>query len=82
MILTHTSQQWIEMLTTNFSGIPLEVATRLEHAWQESQQHLLHLSSRSQQMIAHRSGHYIHLEEPELVVNAIHSVVDLYRRGE
>lgn len=81
VILTHTSQQWIEMLTTNFPGVPLALATRLEHAWQEFQQRLLHLSSRSQQMIAQHSGHYIHLEEPELVVHAIRSVIELSQQG-
>jgi pimeloyl-ACP methyl ester carboxylesterase len=82
VVLTHTSDRWIDMLVKAFPGFPRELATRLEQAWQEQQRQLLPLSSRSQQMIAAHSGHDIHLEEPELVVNAIRSVVELARRGE
>jgi pimeloyl-ACP methyl ester carboxylesterase len=82
VVLTHASDPWIDMLVTAFPGFPRELATKLEQAWQEQQRQLLPLSSRSQQLIAPHSGHYIHLEEPELVVNAIRSVVELARRGE
>jgi pimeloyl-ACP methyl ester carboxylesterase len=82
VVLTHTSDSWIEMLVTGFPGFPRELATRLEQTWQEQQRQLLPLSSHSRQMVAQHSGHYIHLEEPELVVNAIRSVVELARRRE
>ncbi len=80
VVLTHSSERWIDMLVTAFPGFPRELAVRLEHAWQEQQHQLLPLSSQSRQMVAQQSGHYIHLEEPELVVNAIRSVVELVRR--
>ncbi|EFH84620.1 alpha/beta fold hydrolase [Ktedonobacter racemifer] len=80
VVLTHTSEVWIEMLMTEFPGFPRELATRLEQAWQEGQRHLLLLSSQSVQMVAQHSGHYIHHEEPELVVHAIRQVVDLVRK--
>lgn len=81
VVLTHTPDCWIDMLVTEFPGFPRELAIRLEQAWQEQQYQLLQLSSRSQQIIAPHSGHYIHLEEPELVVNAIRSMVELARQG-
>ena len=71
----------IDRWVTAFPGFPRELAIRLEHAWQEQQQQLLPLSSQSRQMVAHHSGHYLQLEEPELVVNAIRSVVELARRS-
>jgi pimeloyl-ACP methyl ester carboxylesterase len=80
VVLTHTSEIWIEMLITGFPNFPRELATRLEQAWQEGQRHLLPLSSQSVQIVAQRSGHYIHHEEPELVVQAIRHVVDLARK--
>jgi pimeloyl-ACP methyl ester carboxylesterase len=81
IILTHTSTCWIEMLISNFPGFPLELATKLEQTWQEHQRHILHLSSQSRQMIVQRSGHYIHVEEPELVLHAIRYVIELTRRS-
>jgi pimeloyl-ACP methyl ester carboxylesterase len=80
VVLTHTSEIWIEMVITGFPRFPRELATRLEQAWQEGQRHLLPLSSQSVQMVAQHSGHYIHHEEPELVVHAIRHVVDLARK--
>lgn len=80
VVLTHTSDVWIQMLMAEFPGVPRELARRLEHAWQEGQRHLLSLSSHSVQKVARRSGHSIHHEEPELVVDAIRSVVHLARK--
>lgn len=80
LVLTHTSEVWIEMLMTGFPGFPRELATSLEQAWQEGQRHLLSLSSQSAQMVARHSGHYIHHEEPELVVDAIRHMVHLARK--
>ena len=81
VVLTHTPECWIDMLVTEFPGFPRELAIRLEQAWQERQHQLLLLSSRSQQIIAPHSGHYIHQEEPELVVNVIRSVVEQARQS-
>ncbi|WP_201372581.1 hypothetical protein [Ktedonobacter robiniae] len=80
-MLTHTSDPWVEMLVTAFPGFPRTLVIRLDHAWQEHQRQLLSLSSHSQQIRAQHSGHYIHLEEPELVAHAIRSMVDLARQS-
>jgi len=45
--------------------------------WQEMQVELLSLSSDSRQIIAGESEHNIHLQQPELVIDAIRSVVEL-----
>lgn len=47
----------------------------LEAVHQELQQDLAALAPGARQVIATRSGHYIHLEQPELVIEAIRQVV-------
>lgn len=41
----------------------------------ELQKDLLKLSTKSEQILARKSGHYIQLEEPEIIINAINSIV-------
>lgn len=50
-----------------------------EEVWQESQRHLLSLSPRSEQVIAKKSGHNIHYDQPELVIDTIRRVFDQVR---
>lgn len=52
---------------------------KFEQIRQELQQDLVHRSPRGKQIIATRSGHFIHHDEPELVVNAIREVIDATR---
>ncbi|MCX4187235.1 alpha/beta fold hydrolase [Methylophaga sp. OBS4] len=54
-------------------------AENREKIWIELQQDLWKLSPISQHIFAHDSGHDIHLEQPEVVVNAISDVVQLSR---
>jgi pimeloyl-ACP methyl ester carboxylesterase len=44
------------------------------------QKDLLNLSTDSRQIIAKKSGHQIHIDEPELVAKAIESVIDKLKR--
>jgi pimeloyl-ACP methyl ester carboxylesterase len=44
-------------------------------SWQTRQRDLVGLSTNSTQIIANRSGHYIHLDQPDLVIAAINRVV-------
>jgi len=48
----------------------------MEAAWTELQDELSDLSDHSTHIIAENSGHAIHLDEPELVVDAIHDVLN------
>jgi len=45
-----------------------------EQRWQDMQARLVQLSPRGRQVVAARSQHYIHLTEPQLVIDAIRSV--------
>jgi len=57
-------------------GIPEPEFSQLRDRWDELQQELVKLSTNSQQVIAEKSGHYIHHDQPELVVEAIRQVVE------
>ena len=48
----------------------------MEAAWKDLQDELNYMSGNSTHIIAENSGHIIHLDEPELVVQAIHDVLD------
>jgi len=56
-------------------GIPFPpMAAAMEEGWSASQQRLARLSSDSELVIAHKSGHLIYLDEPELVVESVRRV--------
>jgi pimeloyl-ACP methyl ester carboxylesterase len=56
-------------------GLAPEVNQANEQLWQELQAELTALSSRGRLVVAEGSGHYIQLERPELVIDAIGEVV-------
>jgi hypothetical protein len=60
-------------------GLPLEIQDNVRHVWAELQNSLLSLSGNSSQTIANHAGHNIQLEEPQLVIDAILSVLDQAR---
>ena len=48
----------------------------------EQKEKMANLSTNSKHIITTKSGHEIHLEEPELVINAINAVIKSVRTGE
>ena len=62
-------------------SIPLTVLTRADGTgeswpvWAQLQDELAGLSANSEHLHAERAGHYIHLDEPDLVIQAIHDLV-------
>jgi pimeloyl-ACP methyl ester carboxylesterase len=56
------------------------LAPKFEEIRQELQQDLVHRSALGKQIIATRSGHFIHHDEPELVVSAIREVIEATRK--
>lgn len=50
---------------------------QMEVSWQQMQAELVALSSNSQQIIARESGHDIHLQQPDLVVQAIRQLLHM-----
>jgi pimeloyl-ACP methyl ester carboxylesterase len=62
--------------------LPREVSiTEMRRVWQVLQAELLELSSRSRQVVVEESGHYIAIERPQPVVQAIRETVLLARRA-
>ena len=56
-------------------GIPFPpMAAAMEEGWSDSQQRLAGLSTDSELVIAHKSGHLVHVDEPELVVESVRRV--------
>jgi pimeloyl-ACP methyl ester carboxylesterase len=62
------------------SSVPAGVTSRLEGVWRTLQNELAGLSTRSEHVLAPRSGHFIQQDQPQLVVSAIQLVVDAARR--
>ena len=52
----------------------------MEVEWTTLQHELAYLNNNARQVIAYHSGHSIHLDEPKLVINAIHDVLDSVQR--
>ena len=68
------------MKEANQSGSP-EEADRAEQWWAELQADLARRSSNGKQVIAEKSGHYIQFYQPDLVIDAVHQVVEAARPG-
>lgn len=55
---------------------------RFEQTWMELQQELATLTPHSQHVIATTGDHYIHIAEPQTVIDAVHRVVEQHRATE
>ena len=62
-----------------FGGLSASAVTRIEQCWQKMQVELAQLSPSGKYVVAEKSGHKIHVEQPELVVEAIRQVVEAAR---
>ena len=63
-------------------GVPEHLRTAVENAWQKMQAELAGISSEASLVVAERSGHNIHIEQPEIIVDAILQVLTSRRRTE
>jgi pimeloyl-ACP methyl ester carboxylesterase len=50
---------------------------QMKQIWNELQKELTQLSTNGRQLIAHESGHYIHHDQPELVIEVIQNMVEM-----
>ncbi len=63
-----------------FSGMPSAAeAERAEQRWQKMQMELARLTPSGKYLVAEKSGHRIHIDQPELVVEVIRQVVEAAR---
>jgi pimeloyl-ACP methyl ester carboxylesterase len=61
------------------ADLPADLAKPTNEAWEKMQEELAHLSTRGTQTIARNSAHYIQMDRPDLVVEAVHNVVEQAR---
>jgi pimeloyl-ACP methyl ester carboxylesterase len=61
--------------------LPAETAARIERLSQASQRHLAVLSNRSEIVVAGESGREVMIEQPDVVVGAIRTVVEAVREA-
>jgi pimeloyl-ACP methyl ester carboxylesterase len=70
VVLTATGPKWWPGWPPDFPAEPLR------QKWMEMQKELLKLSSNSTHMLAEKSSHFIQLDQPELVIEAVRQVVE------
>ncbi|HYM78305.1 MAG TPA: alpha/beta hydrolase [Candidatus Dormibacteraeota bacterium] len=58
------------------SDLPPDLAKPTNEAWEKMQEDLAHLSTRGTQTIAKNSAHYIQIDRPDVVIDAVRSVVE------
>ena len=73
VVLSHGRAPWP-------SDLPAGVTARLERVWGALQDQLARLSSDSVRVIARSSGHFVQLDQPQLVIAAVQQVVEAARR--
>src|ERR1700722_8844888 len=59
------------------ADIPADLAKPTNDAWEKMQEELAHLSTRGTQTIARNSSHYIQIDRPDVVIEAVHTVLEL-----
>lgn len=70
ILVTHSSELAIEE-NMNFGNHSKEFATKVEEMWQDIMKVYLTFSEKSAWIQAKKSTHYIHLTEPEIIMNAL-----------
>ena len=61
------------------ADLPADLAQPTNAAWEKMQDELAHLSTRGTRTVAKNSGHYIQIDRPDIVIEAVHGVVEQAR---
>jgi pimeloyl-ACP methyl ester carboxylesterase len=61
------------------ADLPADLARPTNDAWEKMQEELAHLSTRGTQTIAKNSAHYIQIDRPDVVIEAVRDIVDQAR---
>jgi pimeloyl-ACP methyl ester carboxylesterase len=61
--------------------LPEDLVAPMNNTWQQMQEELAQLSTKSTHVIARNSGHYIQLDRPDIVVNAVDQMVSQIRKS-
>jgi len=60
--------------------LPADLVKPTNDAWEKMQEELAHLSTRGTQLIVKNSGHYIQVDRPDAVIDALRTTVDQVRQ--
>ena len=61
------------------ADLPPDLAKPTNDAWEKMQEELAHLSTRWTQAVVKGSAHYIQIDRPEVVIDAVYNMVDQSR---
>jgi hypothetical protein len=73
VVITANKQAWISKVPAGVDPVTYN------KEWLELQQKLVALSSRSTQIFADRSSHYVPFDQPEVIVDGVRRVIDATR---
>jgi len=62
--------------------LPPDLAKPTNEAWEKMQEELAHLSTRGTQTVAKNSSHYIQIDRPDVVIDAVRNVVEQARQAQ
>lgn len=79
-IISHSSEKMVEQIARS-GGLSSDEAWKVENLWQELIRAHCDLTPGSKLVIADRSGHSIHLEQKDLVVQTVLEVIQEVRRS-
>jgi len=79
-VLYHSPRRMVREMTM-LNGLQREDAEEVEDIWQQLVRAYLKLSPHGQWIVAPESGHYIHLDEPDLVVREVLGLVASVRQA-
>lgn len=63
------------------SEFPPDLAKPVNEAWEKMQEEMAHLSTRGTQTIVKNSAHYIQIDQPAAVIDAVHAIVEQVRQS-
>jgi len=78
-LIVLTQGKPVEVLESMPPNITLEYLQETRRVWNELQSELAALSSRSKHVIATESGHAIHSDQPELLIDAVNELIRTVR---
>jgi hypothetical protein len=64
------------------SDLPPDLAKPTNEAWEKMQEELAHLSTRGTQTVAKNSAHYIQIDRPDVVIDAVRNIVEQARQAQ
>ncbi len=64
------------------ADLPADLAKPTNDAWEQMQEELAHLSTRGTQVIAKNSSHYIQVDRPDIVIDAVRKIVEQARAAQ